>query len=162
MNSDGDKIYMKIVAFDEIYNFVLSTFFIWSHLVAKKTIYYPDLNFRYPNLGSISFFSGLKMTFRYPDLGSIWFFPFSSWVQMKKNELQSYTSRRKIRFLYKFVSIQVHKRKLRFFGNVLEPFRRVVRRLEVFTKAVLHGSWNTVYGMVFGPKRHLWYGAVVV
>jgi hypothetical protein len=36
MNSDGDKIYMKIVAFDEIYNFVLSTFFIWSHLVAKK------------------------------------------------------------------------------------------------------------------------------
>jgi hypothetical protein len=121
MNSDGDKIYMKIVAFDEIYNFVVSTFFIWSHLVAKKTIYYPDLNFRYPDLGSISFFSGLKMTFRYPDLGSIWFFPFSSWVQMKKSELQSYTSRRKIRFLYKFVSIQVHKRKLRFFGNVLNP-----------------------------------------
>jgi hypothetical protein len=36
MNSDGDKIYMKIVAFDEIYNFVVWTFFIWSHLVAKK------------------------------------------------------------------------------------------------------------------------------
>jgi hypothetical protein len=26
MNSDGDKIYMKIVAFDEIYNFVVQTF----------------------------------------------------------------------------------------------------------------------------------------
>jgi hypothetical protein len=80
---------------------------------------------------------------------------------MKKNELQSYTSRRKIRFLYKFVSIQVHK-KVTVFWKRIEPFRCVVRRLEVFTKAVLHGSWNTVYGMVFGPKRHLWYGAVVV
>jgi hypothetical protein len=28
MNSDGDKIYMKIVSFDEIYNFVGQTFFI--------------------------------------------------------------------------------------------------------------------------------------
>jgi hypothetical protein len=44
MNSDEDKIYTKIVSFDEIYNFVVQTFFIWSHLV-KKTIYYPDLNF---------------------------------------------------------------------------------------------------------------------
>jgi hypothetical protein len=28
MNSDGDKLYMKFVAFDEIYNFVVQTFFI--------------------------------------------------------------------------------------------------------------------------------------
>jgi hypothetical protein len=28
MNSDGDKVYMKIVAFAEIYNFVVQTFFI--------------------------------------------------------------------------------------------------------------------------------------
>jgi hypothetical protein len=35
MNSDG-KIYMKIVAFDEICNFVVQTFFIWSHLLTKK------------------------------------------------------------------------------------------------------------------------------
>jgi hypothetical protein len=26
MNSDGDKLYMKIVAFDKIYNFVVQTF----------------------------------------------------------------------------------------------------------------------------------------
>jgi hypothetical protein len=32
MNSDGDKLYMKIVAFDKIYNFVVQTFFVWSHL----------------------------------------------------------------------------------------------------------------------------------
>jgi hypothetical protein len=25
MNSDGDKLYMKLVAFDEIYNFVVQT-----------------------------------------------------------------------------------------------------------------------------------------
>jgi hypothetical protein len=27
MNSDGDKIYIKFVASDEIYNFVVQTFF---------------------------------------------------------------------------------------------------------------------------------------
>jgi hypothetical protein len=26
MNSDGDKLYIKIIAFDEIYNFVVQTF----------------------------------------------------------------------------------------------------------------------------------------
>jgi hypothetical protein len=26
MNSDGDKLYMKIAAFDEIYNFIVQTF----------------------------------------------------------------------------------------------------------------------------------------
>jgi hypothetical protein len=28
VNSDGDKLYTKLVAFDEIYNFVVQTFFI--------------------------------------------------------------------------------------------------------------------------------------
>jgi hypothetical protein len=32
MNSNGDTLYMKIIDFDEIYNFVVQTFFIWSHL----------------------------------------------------------------------------------------------------------------------------------
>jgi hypothetical protein len=32
MNSDGGKFYMKIVALDEIYNFVVQSFSIWSHL----------------------------------------------------------------------------------------------------------------------------------
>jgi hypothetical protein len=32
MNSDGDKLYMKIVAFDEICNFMSKILFIWSHL----------------------------------------------------------------------------------------------------------------------------------
>jgi hypothetical protein len=39
MNSDGDNIYIKIVAFDEI-----SNFFHLKFLKAEKTIYYPDLN----------------------------------------------------------------------------------------------------------------------
>jgi hypothetical protein len=28
MNSDGDKLYMKLVAFNEIHNFVVQTFFV--------------------------------------------------------------------------------------------------------------------------------------
>ena len=35
MNLDGDKLYMKIVDLDNIYNFVVQTFFIWSHLGAQ-------------------------------------------------------------------------------------------------------------------------------
>jgi len=35
MNSDGDGLYMRIVDLDEIYNFVVQIFFIWSHLGAK-------------------------------------------------------------------------------------------------------------------------------
>ena len=31
MDSDGDKIYTKIIDLDEIYNFVIQTFFIWNH-----------------------------------------------------------------------------------------------------------------------------------
>ena len=42
MNSDGDKLYMKIVDLDEIYNFVVQTFFSWSHLGAQII----DTNFR--------------------------------------------------------------------------------------------------------------------
>jgi hypothetical protein len=32
MNLDEDKLYIKIVAFDHIYNFLVQTFFISSHL----------------------------------------------------------------------------------------------------------------------------------
>ena len=42
MNSDGDKLYMKIVELDEIYKFVVQIFFIWSHLGAQII----DTNFR--------------------------------------------------------------------------------------------------------------------
>ena len=31
MDSDGDKIYTKIIDLDEIYNFVIQTFFIWNN-----------------------------------------------------------------------------------------------------------------------------------
>jgi hypothetical protein len=36
MDSDEDKLYMKLVAFDEIYNFVVQILFIWNHLRAQK------------------------------------------------------------------------------------------------------------------------------
>jgi hypothetical protein len=39
MDSDGDKIYTKLIAFDEIYNFVVQIFFISSHLGAQKFIF---------------------------------------------------------------------------------------------------------------------------
>ena len=35
MNLDGNNLYMKIVDLDEIYNFVVQIFFIWSHLGAQ-------------------------------------------------------------------------------------------------------------------------------
>jgi hypothetical protein len=35
MNSDESKLYMKIVTLDEIYNFVVQTFFILSHLQTR-------------------------------------------------------------------------------------------------------------------------------
>ena len=35
MNLDGDKLYIKIVDLDEIYNFIVQTFFIQSHLGAQ-------------------------------------------------------------------------------------------------------------------------------
>jgi hypothetical protein len=54
MNSDEDKFYMKIVAFDEIYSFVVQNFFIWSNIVSQKMIYY-QISILYPYLGSISF-----------------------------------------------------------------------------------------------------------
>jgi hypothetical protein len=47
MNFDGDKVYTKLVAFHEIYNFVVQTFFIEVILGLKKLIYCPDLSFRY-------------------------------------------------------------------------------------------------------------------
>jgi hypothetical protein len=44
MNSDEDKIYMKIVSFDEIYTLVVETFSFEIILELKKSIYYPDLD----------------------------------------------------------------------------------------------------------------------
>jgi hypothetical protein len=44
MNSDEDKIYMKIVAFNEIYNFVVQIFLFEVIFGLKKSIYYPDLD----------------------------------------------------------------------------------------------------------------------
>jgi hypothetical protein len=44
MNSDEDEIYMKIVAFDEIYTLVVETFSFEIILELKKSIYYPDLD----------------------------------------------------------------------------------------------------------------------
>jgi hypothetical protein len=41
MNSNGDELYMKIVAFDEIYNFVVETFLFEIIVELKTSIYYP-------------------------------------------------------------------------------------------------------------------------
>ena len=35
MNLDGDKLYMKIINLDEIYNFLVQNYFIQSHLGAQ-------------------------------------------------------------------------------------------------------------------------------
>jgi hypothetical protein len=63
MTSNEDKIYINIVAFDEIYNFVVQTLFHLksSLLTPEKTIYYLDLDTENWDLGSISFFCH-KMT----------------------------------------------------------------------------------------------------
>jgi hypothetical protein len=46
MNSDRDKIYMKIVASNEVYNFVVQTFFILNHLEAGKNDILPRSGFQ--------------------------------------------------------------------------------------------------------------------
>ena len=43
MNSNKDKIYIKVVALNGIYNFLVEMFFIWSHLVSQNLI----LNFKF-------------------------------------------------------------------------------------------------------------------
>ena len=47
MDSDGDKIYTKIIDLDEIYNFVVQIFFIWSHLGAQIIDKCSDLKFNF-------------------------------------------------------------------------------------------------------------------
>jgi hypothetical protein len=42
MNSNEDKLYIKVVALNVIYNFVVEEFFIWSRLVSQNLI----LNFK--------------------------------------------------------------------------------------------------------------------
>jgi hypothetical protein len=45
MNSDADKLYTKLVAFDKIYNFVVQTFFAFEVILRLKIlIYCPDLD----------------------------------------------------------------------------------------------------------------------
>jgi hypothetical protein len=62
MYSDGDEIYTKIVAFDDIYNFVVQTFFIWSHLRIQKVDILSGSGYRKLRSGPyINFFSP-KMT----------------------------------------------------------------------------------------------------
>jgi hypothetical protein len=48
MNSDANKLYIKIVAFDEIYNFVVQTFSFAVIYKLKYSIFYLDLSFRWP------------------------------------------------------------------------------------------------------------------
>ena len=38
MTSDVNKFYTKVVELDEIYNFVVYNFFIWTHLLVLKCI----------------------------------------------------------------------------------------------------------------------------
>jgi hypothetical protein len=66
MNSDEDKFCMELVVFDEVYNFVVQTFFIRSHLGAKKW-YTVEIS-----------------VFQYQDLDNISIFWVSRWLQMKK------------------------------------------------------------------------------
>jgi hypothetical protein len=51
MNSDGDKLYTKLVTFGEIYNFVVQTFSFEVILELNKLMYCPDLSFR---LGTVA------------------------------------------------------------------------------------------------------------
>jgi hypothetical protein len=45
---------MKIIAFDEIYNFVVQNFSIWSHLHSQIIDNYPDLSLQSSDLNSVS------------------------------------------------------------------------------------------------------------
>jgi hypothetical protein len=46
MNSDVGKLYMKIIAFNKIYNFVAQTFFSFEVILRSKSpMYCPDLSF---------------------------------------------------------------------------------------------------------------------
>jgi hypothetical protein len=101
MDSDGDKIYIKIVVFDEIYNFVVKAFFIWRHPVEKKRY---NLNFFQPQ----------------------------DEFKWKKFEQQSYRSRRKIQFSYKFYLWPTSYEKVTIFWKQTEPYQHVVKILEVF------------------------------
>jgi hypothetical protein len=57
MNSDGDKIYMKIVAFDEIYNFVVQTFsfevILWIQIWVVYRFFYIKTSSMMGNFGPV-------------------------------------------------------------------------------------------------------------
>ena len=46
MNSNEDKFYIKIIALDTVYNFIVEKFFIWSRLASQNLI----LIFKFQNL----------------------------------------------------------------------------------------------------------------
>jgi hypothetical protein len=55
--SDEDKIYTKIIAFDEIYNFVVQIFSFEVIFELKKLMYYSDLGHKLRYVCYIDFFS---------------------------------------------------------------------------------------------------------
>jgi hypothetical protein len=67
MNSDGDKLYRKFVAFNEIYNFLVQTFSFEVILRLKKLIYCPDLDTENWDLDSILIF-GAQDNFKWKSL----------------------------------------------------------------------------------------------
>jgi hypothetical protein len=109
-----------------------------SHLKSsrgKESIYYSDLNFRYTDMGSISFF------------------PASRWLKMKKIELQSYRPRRKLQFSYKIYLHLSSYKKLQFFWKRCDCWRcysitfykrRTTRRLENCSTSNrrMYGVWT--------------------
>jgi hypothetical protein len=111
MNSDRDKTYMKIVAFDDICNFVVQFFHLKSSC-GKKNDTHPYLNFQYLELGSISFFKPLD-DYKWKNLN-----------YKVIDFVESYN------FYIKFIFIRVHK-KITIFWKRIEPYRRAVRWLEM-------------------------------
>jgi hypothetical protein len=97
MNSDEDKFCMELVVFDEVYNFVVQTFFIRSHLGAKKWYTVEISVFQYPDLDNISIFLSLKMTSNE-----------KSFNHKVVDLVESY------KFRIKFISIRAHTKKLQF------------------------------------------------
>jgi hypothetical protein len=97
MNLDRDKLYTKLIALDEIYNFVVQTFSFEVILWLKKLIYYPDRD------------TGNQIWTVYQFFESRDDFKRKSLNYKVVHLVKSYT------FCIKFISIRVHIKKLRFF-----------------------------------------------
>jgi hypothetical protein len=100
MNSDVGKLYMKIEAFDEIYNFVGQSFSIWSHLHSQII---DTLSIDYLTMKVTS--NGKTLNYKSVDL------------------VESYN------FHIKFTSIRVQTKKLQNFENCWDPYRRGTLRV---------------------------------